>query len=132
MQTSVFTKIINGEIPCHKVFEDERTFAFMDIDPVQPGMVLVVPKTQIDRFEDLSDEDLIAVMLTVKKITLAMRKAFVNKDRIGLQIEGFEVPHAHVKLIPINSGEEFHNPPSGNDPDHKKLADQAEMIRSKL
>lgn len=132
MEPSIFTRIINGEIPSHKVYEDKDTFAFMDIDPIQPGMVLVIPKEQIDNFEDLSDELIFAVMTTSKKIMKALRKTFPDKLKIGVQIEGLEVPHAHVKLIPISTGEEFHNKPSGTDPDHEKLAQIAEKIRSNL
>ncbi len=132
MDDSIFTKIIQGDIPCHKVYEDDLTFAFMDINPIQPGMVLVIPKEQIDDFEDLPDELMTAVMLTSKKIMKALKKVYPNKKKIGVQIEGLEVPHAHVKLLPINSGEEFHTPPSDTEPNHEELAQIAEKIRSKL
>lgn len=132
MASSIFTKIIQGDIPCHKVYEDDLTFAFMDIDPIQPGMVLVIPKKQIDNFEDLPDELVSAVMITSKKIMNALRKVFPEKKKIGIQIEGLEVPHAHVKLIPINSGAEFHTPPSGTEPDHEKLAELALKIKENI
>lgn len=132
MEPSIFTKIINGEIPCHKVYEDDLTFAFMDIQPIQPGMVLVIPKEQIDNFEDLPDELLAGLMISSKKIMKALRAVYPDKKKIGVQIEGLEVPHAHVKLIPINSGEEFHAQPDTSEPNHEKLAELAEKIRSNL
>ncbi len=132
MEQSVFTKIINGDIPCHKVYEDDYSFAFMDIDPIQPGMVLVVPKVQIDRFEDLPEDLSSSLINSAKKIMRAMRKSFPEKNRIGVQIEGFEVPHAHIKLIPINGGAEFHAEPTGQAPDHEQLAIYAEKIVKKL
>lgn len=131
MEPSVFTKIINGEIPCHKVYEDDQTFAFMDIEPIQPGMVLVVPKEQIDNFEDLSDDLVAALMITAKKIMKSLRMVYPDKKKIGVQIEGLEVPHAHVKILPINTGEEFHARPS-KDINHEELADLAVKIRSNL
>lgn len=132
MEPSIFTKIINGEIPCHKVYEDDLTFAFMDIQPIQPGMVLVIPKEQIDNFEDMPDELVSAVMITSKKIMKALRRVYPDKKKIGIQVEGLEVPHAHVKLFPIDSGAEFHAHPDSSEPDHEKLADLAEKIRSNL
>jgi histidine triad (HIT) family protein len=131
MNPSIFTRIINGEIPCHKVYEDDKTFAFMDIEPIQPGMVLVIPKEEIDDFENLSDELISAVMTTSKKIMIALKKVFPDKIKIGIQVEGLEVPHAHVKLIPISSGEEFHTQPI-KEVNHEELAALAEKIRSNL
>ncbi len=131
MEPSVFTKIINGDIPCHKVYEDDQTFAFMDIEPIQPGMVLVIPKEQIDNFEDLSDQTVASVMITSKKIMKSLRIVFPDKKKIGIQVEGLEVPHAHVKLIPINNGEEFHARPN-TEVNHDDLADLAKKIRSNL
>lgn len=107
MSDSVFTKIINGEIPSHKVYEDDLTFAFLTIEPTQPGQVLVIPKKQIDQLWDLSDEDYQAVMATAKKIAKKMRDALAVK-RVGVRIIGEEVPHAHVHLIPFNTVEDFY------------------------
>ncbi len=102
MKDSIFTKIIRGEVPCYKIYEDERTFAFLDIRAVQPGHVLVVPKAQVDHLEDLEGDDYSALMATVKKLMLHMRDE-LQVERISLRVEGFEVPHAHVHLIPTNS-----------------------------
>lgn len=130
MEPSIFTKIINGELPCHKVYEDEDTFAFMDIHPIQPGMIVVIPKQQIDNFEDLPDELMAAVMRTVKKLMHALRGVYPDKKKIALQIEGLEVPHAHVKIFPVDSGAEFHAPPQEGEPNHQELSVLAEKIRS--
>lgn len=127
MTDSIFTKIIKGEIPCHKVYEDERTIAFMDIQPVQPGMVLVVPKAQIDHFMDLPDEDYEALMTVVKKVARRLREMFPDK-RIGVQIEGLDVAHAHVKLFPFSTADQFHARPTGTESDHAALAAMAKEL----
>jgi histidine triad (HIT) family protein len=131
MQESIFTKIINGQIPCHKVYEDKLTFAFMDINPVQPGHVLVVPKAQIDHFDDLDDASYKTVWDTVKKIAKAQKKVFQTK-RIGLQVVGLDVPHAHVHLIPFNTVEEYRFVPPSQEPNHDELARNAQKIKDNL
>lgn len=129
MQDSLFTKIIKGEIPCHKIYEDEKTLAFLDIYPIQPGAVLVVPKVQIDHFFDLPPEDYTALMATVKRVAEHLRQQFPDKQRIGVIIEGFEVPHAHVKVFPINSGDELRqHPDTSKEPDHAALAELAKKL----
>jgi histidine triad (HIT) family protein len=128
MQDSIFTKIIKGEIPCHKVYEDDKTFAFLDINPIQPGMTLVVTKTPAETFLDLSDEDAEALWSTVRKVATKMKQVFPDKKRIGVQIEGLDVPHVHVKIFPINTGEEFRSPPRSTEPDHEKLAEIAKKL----
>lgn len=130
MADSIFTKIIKGEIPCHKIYEDENTLAFLDIHPAQPGMTLVVTKRQAADFTDLSDSELAALMIAVKKVALRMKRVFPDKKRIGVQIEGLEVPHVHVKLLPINTGAEFHAKQDTDlGPDHEALADMAEKLK---
>ncbi len=125
---SIFTKIIKGEIPCHKVYEDDRTIAFMDIHPAQPGHVLVVPKVQVDNFQDLPDADYMAVWKTVK-IVAQQVKAVLKPKRVGVHVEGFDVPHAHVHLIPINHGFKDFSPPDPTlEPDHKALAAMAQRL----
>ena len=129
MTDSIFTKIIKGEIPCHKVYEDDRTFVFLDIHPVQPGMMLVVPKVQVEDFMDLPEEDYLALWQTVKKSAKRLRAVYPEKKRIGVQVEGLDVPHVHVKLFPIDSGEEFRSPPDMNkEPDHPALAELAAKL----
>lgn len=130
MEPSIFTRIINGEIPCFKVYEDEKTIAFLDIHPIQPGHVLVVPKTQIGNFYELNDEDYAAFFATVKRIAQQLKQKFPAKARIGLMIEGLEVDHVHAKLFPIDSGDEYRNNPDMNtDPDMAALAAMADYLR---
>lgn len=98
---TIFSKIIRGEIPCYKVAEDERYFAFLDINPVAKGHTLVVPKTEVDYIYDLDDETLAGLFTFSKKVAKAIEKV-VPCNRIGITVIGLEVPHAHVHLIPIN------------------------------
>jgi histidine triad (HIT) family protein len=132
MEDSIFTKIINGEIPSHKVFEDEKTFAFMDIYPLQPGMVLVIPREQIANIEDLPEDIYSAVMATSHKVAKALRKSFPDKLKIAMQVEGLDVQHVHVKLFPFDTAEQFHAHAPTTEPDHAQLATLAEKIRSNL
>lgn len=129
-EDSIFTKIIKGDIPSHKVYEDDYTYAFMDIYPIQPGQVLVVPKAETPTAWDLDDDQYHALMDTVKKIANKMREVFPDKKRIGIMIEGLDVDnHAHVKIFPINSGDEFRNIPDMNaEPDHQALAELAQKL----
>lgn len=128
-EDSIFTKIIKGEIPCHKVYEDDKTFAFLDIHPVQPGMTLVVTKTQAETFMDLDAADYQALWQTVKKVAERLHEVFPDKKRIGIQVEGLDVPHAHVKLIPVDTGEEFRAPPDMDaEPDHAALSELAKKL----
>ncbi len=96
--TTLFTKIIQGELPCYKIYEDDRTFAFLDISPEAPGHTLVVPKVEVDKVYDLDDEDYAALMTTVKKLAKHFEK--ILNQRILIKIIGVDVPHAHVHLIP--------------------------------
>lgn len=106
MSDSVFTKIIKGEIPAQKIYEDDKTLAFLDIRPIAPGHTLVIPKTQTDNLWDLSDNDYQAVMATCKKVALRLGQVLKPK-RVGLKVMGIDVPHAHVHIIPFNTAEEF-------------------------
>lgn len=128
MQPSIFTKIINGEIPCHKIYEDEHTFAFLDIHPMQPGHVIVIPKTQVNEFQDLSDADYQAVFATVKRVSQQLKQVFPEK-RVGLKIIGIDVPHAHVHVFPFSNIEEYRgNADMQAEPDHAALAEMAKKI----
>lgn len=100
--SSIFTKIINGEIPAYKVAENDEFIAFLDIRPVQPGHVLVVPKVEIDYIFDLDDELLSRLMIFSKRVAKAIQAA-IPCQRIGVAVLGLEVPHCHVHLAPINS-----------------------------
>ena len=128
MQDSIFTKIIKGEIPCHKVYEDEKTIAFLDIHPVQEGHILVVPKSQVEFLWDLESVDYAAVMSTVQKIALHLREQ-MNVPYVGEQVIGVDVPHAHVHLIPFSDVKEFRNQPDMMaEPDHTALAQLAKRL----
>ena len=99
---SIFTRIINGEIPCYKIAEDENYFAFLDISPLAKGHTLVVPKKETDYIFDMDDAGLAGMMLFAKKIALAIDKTVPCK-RVGVAVVGLEVPHAHIHLIPLLS-----------------------------
>jgi len=99
---TIFTKIINGEIPCYKVAETETCFAFLDINPLAKGHTLVVPKKEINHIFDIEDNLYLDLMAFTKQVGKAMKKV-ISCERIGLTVIGLEVPHAHVHLIPINS-----------------------------
>lgn len=99
---SIFTRIINGEIPCYKVAEDENYFAFLDINPLAKGHVLVVPKIEVDYIFDLEDEVLAGMMVFAKKVAKQI-KAKIECNRVAVIVLGLEVPHAHIHLIPMNN-----------------------------
>ena len=99
---SIFTRIVNREIPVHIVAEDQSHIAFLDINPLTIGHTLVIPKKEVDYIYDLSDEELIALQLFAKKVAKTIEK-LVSCDRIGTAVIGLEVPHAHIHLIPIKS-----------------------------
>lgn len=129
MSESVFTKIIRGDIPSHKIYEDDKVYAFLDIHPIQPGHTLVIPKTEVEFVWDLSEEDYMAVMSAAKKIAQNIRKK-LDVPYVGTQIVGVDVPHAHVHLIPFTSTKEFRNIPDMDaEPDHEALAKLAEKLR---
>ena len=102
---SIFTKIINGELPCYKIYEDEKTFAFLNINPEARGDTLVVPKVEVDKIYDLSDEDWNALWASVKKISKHMED--VIGRRVLMKVVGTDVPHAHVHLMPMDETWEY-------------------------
>ena len=108
---TIFTKIIRGEIPCYRIAEDEKYFAFLDINPLMAGHTLVVPKTETDYIFDLSDSDLSGLILFSKKVAMAIEKS-IPCARIGVAVVGLEVPHVHIHLIPMNTMNDinFKNP----------------------
>ena len=103
---SIFTKIINGELPSYKIKENEKFFAFLDIMPLRRGHTLVIPKAEIDKFFDLDDNYLSELLVFAKPIAQAIEKSFPC-NRCGLSVIGIEVPHAHLHLIPINSANDL-------------------------
>jgi histidine triad (HIT) family protein len=129
--STIFTKIINGEIPCYKIAEDENYFAFLDISPLRAGHTLVVPKQETDYIFDLDDKKLTGLILFSKKIAAAI-KAAIPCNRIGVAILGLEVPHAHIHLVPMDSMEDvnFRNPKKKFTPEEFKAI--AEKIIKKV
>lgn len=128
MDESIFTKIIKGEIPCYKIYEDADVLAFLDIHPVQPGHTLVIPKQQIEFVWDVDDELYAKVMLVSKKVAVRLKQV-LNIKYVGSQVVGVDVPHAHVHLIPFSTTAEFRNIPDMNaEPDHIALAKIAEEL----
>ena len=103
---TIFSKIIAGEIPSYKIAEDENYFAFLDIFPLVKGHVLVVPKTETDKFFDLDEKYLSAMLVFARPIAHAIEKAF-HCNRCGISVVGLEVPHAHLHLVPINSADDL-------------------------
>ena len=99
---TIFTKIINGEIPCYKIAENDDFFAFLDINPNAKGHTLVVPKKEVNKLFDLDDKTYLGLMNFSKKVALAIEKS-VSCNRVGMTVIGLEVPHVHVHLIPLNS-----------------------------
>lgn len=101
MQDSIFTKIVKGEIPCHKIYEDDETLAFLDINPIAEGHTLVIPKKQVEFVWELDDADYTALMLTVKKVARRLDEVMPAKY-VGELVVGTDVPHAHVHLVPFD------------------------------
>lgn len=121
---TIFSRIIAGEIPCYKVAEDNRFFAFLDINPVNWGHTLVVPKKETDYIFDIDDDDLAAMALFAKRVAKALKKAMPCR-KIGVTVLGLEVPHAHIHLVPLQQeGDmDFHKKISDPDPERmKKIA----------
>ena len=98
---TIFTKIINGEIPCHKIAEDDQYFAFLDINPNAIGHTLCVPKKEVNKIFELDEETYAGLMAFSRKVGLGLERA-IPCDRVGIAVVGLEVPHVHVHLIPIN------------------------------
>lgn len=121
---TIFSRIIAAEIPCYKIAEDDRFFAFLDINPVNWGHTLVVPKRETDYIFDIDDEELAAMAIFAKKVAKAIRKAIPCR-KVGVTVLGLEVPHAHIHLVPLqNEGDmDFKHKISDPDPERmKKIA----------
>jgi len=127
MSDSVFTKIIRGEIPCHKIYEDDKTLAILDIHPGKPGHTLVITKVQIDKFTDLPDEDYAALWLTVKKVSKQLLDV-LKTERVKVSIVGTDIPHVHVHLVPFNEHDKVVARDEHTDPDHTALAEMAKKL----
>lgn len=128
---SIFSKIISGEIPCHKIAENEHFFAFLDVFPLVIGHVLVVPKKETDYLFDLEDTELASMMVFAKKIAKAQKLA-IDCKRIGFAVIGLEVPHAHIHLVPMNTVNDINFTQTKLKPSSEDLQEIAQRIISKL
>lgn len=128
MSDSVFTKIIKGEIPAHKIYEDDKTLAFLDVSPYTYGHTLVIPKEETDHLWDLNNDLYLHVMKVAKKVAERQRE-ILNPKRVGIVVEGFAVSHAHVHVFPMEGGLEYtleHEVPK---PTQDQLAAMAKKLR---
>ncbi len=126
---TIFTKIIKGEIPSHKIAEDDRFYAFLDISPLAEGHTLVVPKNEVDYIFDIRDKDLADMMVFAKRVAAAIKKV-IPCQKIGVAVIGLEVPHAHIHLVPINAIGDLNFDRPKLQPGQDKLAETAARIRA--
>lgn len=124
---TIFSRIINGEIPCYKVAENEDFFAFLDINPVNWGHTLVVPKREVDYIFDLSDEELAAMIVFAKRVAAAIKETLPCK-KVAMTVIGLEVPHAHIHLVPIKAESDMDFRNKISDPDAEKMKQIANAI----
>lgn len=128
---TIFSKIISGDIPCYKVAENDRFFAFLDINPVNWGHTLVVPKREEDYIFDLSDEELAQMSVFAKKVAKALKKA-VPCRKVGVTVLGLEVPHAHIHLVPLQKEGDMDFSNKISDPDPEKMKEIAAAIAANM
>ena len=128
---SIFTRIVNREIPSHIIAEDEKYFAFLDINPLVEGHTLVIPKREVDYLYDLEDDELAEINLFAKKVAKAIEAA-IPCLRVGVAVIGLEVPHAHIHLVPLNSMDDINFMRPKLNPTAEELAETAEKIRSRV
>lgn len=128
---SLFSRIVSGEIPCHKIAEDDHFFAFLDIMPLAEGHVLVVPKKETDYIFDIEDEEYQGLWLFAKKVAIPLRKA-IPCQRIGVAVIGLEVPHAHIHLIPLQHVGDINFEKPKMKVSQEELAATAEKIRKAI
>lgn len=131
-EPSIFTRIINGEIPAHKIYEDDKVIAFLDINPITPGHTLVVPKIQIESLWDL-DSDLYEYLMQIVHRVADRQREILRPNRVGLLLDGIGVPHAHVHVLTLEGGlestvAEHHSAPT-IDPNHDALAQMANRLK---
>ncbi len=126
--STIFTKIINGEIPCHKIAEDDNHLAFLDIMPLKSGHVLVIPKKPVDYIFDMLPAELSALNLFAQQVAKGI-KAAIECKKIGVVVIGLEVPHAHIHLIPINTVADIDFSKEKLKPSNEELAETASLIK---
>lgn len=125
--STIFSKIVAGEIPCHKVAENDNFLAFLDIQPIRMGHVLVIPKKETDYFFDLDDAELAALMVFAKSVSKAVKTVFPCK-KVGVTVIGLEVPHAHVHLLPMNHLHDMDFTKEKLKPSQEELAEVAAQL----
>lgn len=125
---SIFTKIVNGELPCHKVAENDQFLAFLDITPLREGHVLVIPKLEVDYIFDLEDNLLSELMVFAKSVAVKLKTA-IPCNRIGVSVIGLEVPHAHVHLVPMDTVSDMNFAKEKASFTNEELAETATKIR---
>ena len=125
---SIFSKIVAGEIPCHKVAENDHFLAFLDINPLKKGHVLVIPKNETDYIFDIEDKELAQMMIFAKSVASKIKSVF-QCDRVGIAVIGLEVPHAHIHLIPINTMDDMNFANEKLNLSKEELAAIAEKLR---
>ena len=128
---TIFSKIINGEIPCYKIAENEEFFAFLDITPVNWGHPLVVPKREPDYIFDIADDELARMMIFAKRVAKALRETIPCR-KIGVTVLGLEVPHAHIHLVPLKNEGDMNFSKKISDPDPEKMKQIAEAVRANM
>lgn len=126
--STIFTKIINGEIPCHKIAEDDNHLAFLDIMPLKSGHVLVIPKKPVDYIFDMPPDELSGLNLFAQRVAKGI-KAAIECKKIGVVVIGLEVPHAHIHLIPINTVADIDFSKEKLKPSNEELAETASLIK---
>lgn len=128
MEPSIFTKIINNELPAHRIYEDDRVIAILTIQPICDGHTLVIPKQQVDQVWDLAHDDYQYLWDSAQKIALHLRKT-MSVERVGVVVKGFDVPHTHIHLIPCQPGMDFDPQPMPPIADNETLAAVASRLR---
>ncbi|MGF7140993.1 HIT family protein [Roseimarinus sediminis] len=129
--TSIFTKIVNGEIPAYKVAEDDHYLAFLDINPLAKGHTLVIPKKEVDYLFDLDEMNYLGLQAFARKVALALKKAIPCK-KVGVAVLGLEVPHAHIHLVPLNSEQDINFSRPKLQPSSEELETVRQSIANKL
>lgn len=128
---TIFSKIVSGEIPCYKITENDKFFAFLDVFPLVNGHVLVVPKVETNYLFDIEDQELSEMIVFAKNVSKAIKKSIPCK-RIGVAVIGLEVPHAHIHLVPLNSVSDINFEKPKLKPSAQELATVAELIKNNL
>jgi histidine triad (HIT) family protein len=128
---TIFSRILSGEIPCYKITENDKFFAFLDVFPLVNGHVLVVPKVETDYIFDIEDQELSEMIVFAKNVSKAIKKSIPCK-RIGVAVIGLEVPHAHIHLVPLNSVSDINFEKPKLKPSAQELATVAELIKNNL